>query len=753
MRVLQQAANYCAESCPFARALIAAVLRMEPLVRASLHVRKLARHSAGAFAIILVAGYLLLSRGLLAGPWVLGVGVVWLGVTVRCLVRRLSLLGAAVWWRDCELGLLVGLGIEVAALGLDARGEPRIGLLLYLLASVSGAFTKRGAAVLTMLTLVLFEAALKRWVLDTPFDTAFALRSGTLLCLTILNLTFLRVEAARMQAVMRVTLDGELSRIKEDARSFRLLGAGEGRDLRAEDRVARSSVEEIHQSVHYALELLRRTLDLNTAVVFWLNDAGTHFRISELSSHADNVCDTPIAAGDGILGMVTSRRDAVTLRGLTSSYRVPYYAGACPVKALCALPIFEDGGKQLRGVLVVDRIADKPITQSEQDLAAQAARYCLRAIQNERVFLQLERAKVEQGKLYRAAQTLGSAVTEEDVVAAGVRAAREIASFDVAAVTVFDPITGAHEIVAVDAAEESVTALRGVSFQHNAGLVSMAVQNRFPLPYKGEFDARHQLVLSRRYPWPKTPSLLVLPLMLGERPLGTLVLAANRRHAFTDSVRSTLEVLASHLAVSLSNARMMKKLETMATTDGMTGLLNKRAMLEAATQKVDAAYRFKRKLSVIVTDIDFFKKVNDTYGHDVGDQVIKGLGEVLKRQKRTTDIVARFGGEEFVALCEQTDEAGALLLAERIREELGRTKFTSPMGEFSVTCSVGVATFPDGGSDWDSLFKAADEALYVSKRAGRNQTSVAPGVSAPRKSERLLVPTPPPATTRRLATR
>ena len=78
---------------------------------------------------------------------------------------------------------------------------------------------------------------------------------------------------------------------------------------------------------------------------------------------------------------------------------------------------------------------------------------------------------------------------------------------------------------------------------------------------------------------------------------------------------------------------------------------------------------------MLITDIDWFKKVNDTYGHDVGDVVIKGLGDILRRVKRTTDVVARFGGEEFVVLCEQTDEQGALLLGERIREELEKTRF------------------------------------------------------------------------------
>ena len=166
---------------------------------------------------------------------------------------------------------------------------------------------------------------------------------------------------------------------------------------------------------------------------------------------------------------------------------------------------------------------------------------------------------------------------------------------------------------------------------------------------------------------------------------------------------------------------MVQKLETMATTDGLTGLSNKRAMLEAAAQKIAASARFNRKLAVLMTDIDHFKKVNDTYGHDVGDVVIRGLADILKRQKRATDLVARVGGEEFVALCEQTDEKGAMLLAERIREELGKTTFRTPQGNLSVTCSIGVAIFPDAGGDWDSLFKAADDALYVSKRSGRNR--------------------------------
>jgi diguanylate cyclase (GGDEF)-like protein len=156
----------------------------------------------------------------------------------------------------------------------------------------------------------------------------------------------------------------------------------------------------------------------------------------------------------------------------------------------------------------------------------------------------------------------------------------------------------------------------------------------------------------------------------------------------------------------------------------MTGLLNKRTLIIEAERRIKVAKRFGKPLSLLVCDIDHFKNVNDTYGHDVGDVVIKGLGDVLRRIKRDTDAVGRFGGEEFVILCEQTDEEGALNLGERVRRELEATTFQSELGPLQVTCSVGVAPFPIAGQEWATLFKATDEALYVSKREGRNRVTV-----------------------------
>jgi two-component system cell cycle response regulator len=696
---------------------------MDLLVGASLAIRRVLRRAHGVLVALALGAYVVFGdlRGTfgVAHCAALAVWAVVLGSRLRVKLRRAEV--DAPLLLDVDIGVLLAVAVEAALVrfdgGLGGRSSPAI----YLLVALVAGFARPLAGIIVVGAILGLEAYLRFVTLGEADAAGLVTHASFAGAFALLNLALLRAELARVRAIARVRVESQLARLREDARSYRLLGAGDAgdRDEAHGERLAGASVEEIHQSVHYALDLLRRSLDLHTAVLLWVNDAGTHLRISEISTQSDDIHDAPFPAGDGVLGAVLAQRARVSLRGLKPSYKVPYYVGPCPVRALAAIPVLE--GQALRGILAVDRVGDTPFSPHEEEIAAQAARFCLRAIQNERVFLQLERAKVEEGKLYRAARALGEALSEKEVVEAGVKAAREIASFDLAAVTVFDEATRMHEVVAARSAGGDIDDLVGTRFSHNAGLVAMVVQNRCPLPYRGDYETARQVVLSKRLRWPNHPSLLVLPLLIHDRALGTLILGAKRRHAFGDSARPTLEVLASHLAVSLSNARMVHKLETMATTDGLTGLFNKRAMLDAGVQKIAAAARFHRDLALLVVDIDFFKKVNDTHGHDMGDRVIRGLGDILTRQKRAIDVVARFGGEEFVVLCEQTDEAGAMLLGDRIREELGKTSFRAPGAAFSVTCSIGLATFPAAGSDWESLFKAADDALYVSKRSGRDR--------------------------------
>lgn len=598
--------------------------------------------------------------------------------------------------------------------------------LLYVLMMASAAYSHPASALGTAVFAGLLESGLRTISLGQTEPQLLLARGGFLVLFSLLNILLFRAEIARVRQVSRNHVAGELDRLRQAARSYRLARGSAGSEpqtLLSDERALQSAAAEIQQAVLFSLRLLVRSLQLQTGALLTF-DGKAKLRVFEaVSAHA--LTTSALDPEAGILAAALDRAEAISISGRRAASHAVLYREPEMVGALCVLPLYDADGRdqeRARAVLVVDRKEAQEFNEADLELLNNSGRFLLRAMENERVFAALRWSNREQGKLYRAAAALGSARTEAEVIEVSVESAREVAAFDFAAVTLFHKKGSTHEICAVSGmgGDELV----GQTFRHNAGLVSMSVANGTPLPYRGEYDAARQTVFSRGQKPPTMPSLLVLPLLVHGRALGTLVLGSSQAHAFSDSVRPGLEVLASHMAISLSNARMLKRLEEQATTDGMTGLLNKRTLIVEAQRRIKSAARFKKPLSLLVSDIDHFKKVNDTYGHDVGDVVIKGLGEVLRRIKRDTDIVGRFGGEEFVIVCEQTDEEGATNLAERIRRELENTTFQTELGPLSVTCSVGVAPFPSAGHDWESLFKATDEALYVSKRAGRNRVTV-----------------------------
>ncbi len=168
-----------------------------------------------------------------------------------------------------------------------------------------------------------------------------------------------------------------------------------------------------------------------------------------------------------------------------------------------------------------------------------------------------------------------------------------------------------------------------------------------------------------------------------------------------------------------------EKLQALAITDGLTGMLNKRAFEDALTRDLARAEREGSHLSLIVVDVDHFKKFNDTYGHQTGDDVLKVVAKVLKEKVRTGDVPARYGGEEFVVLLPATEPDGAGVVAERLRQALESELIPSEQGDLRVTASFGVATLRQPGTrDGARLFALADEALYAAKRAGRNRVKL-----------------------------
>ena len=166
-----------------------------------------------------------------------------------------------------------------------------------------------------------------------------------------------------------------------------------------------------------------------------------------------------------------------------------------------------------------------------------------------------------------------------------------------------------------------------------------------------------------------------------------------------------------------------RRLEALATTDPLTRLLNRRALLERLSREVDRAKRYESKLTLLLLDVDHFKRINDERGHLVGDGVLRQIGALIEASVRTVDIAARYGGEEFVLILPETSQDGGIIFAERLRESIERYPFDASAEEpLHLTASIGVATFPSPRVEsTEDLFARADEALYRAKSSGRNQ--------------------------------
>ncbi len=616
--------------------------------------------------------------------------------------------GSLVAWTGGTAGPLSALPVLVVAIGV-ALGHPRRTWLLV----VYG---------------VGLEVALHRASHGGADPLAMGLRAALIVAAAGLHHGLTRVEVARVRAHAKQMLADERKRQKEDARSLRLAAPAPPaapppaqRNERVDEARVRSSLEEIHASLVGLLELARRTMKLHTCALYWTDAKGRSLRIVEAASPAD-LHEGPLPITSGLMGAALNHGRPLTLAGLRAEHPgLTYYVAPAPVRCFAGVPVLDDG--VARGVLVADRLDDAPFTADDQASLEAVALQARRLIDNERVFARLERARDDLSRLFNASRALGEALTEDEVLQAVAVSARSIVEHDLLVVTGYDPRTGEHRVRHVSGA--APRGVEGLTFADNAGIASAAVKARHALPYKGQFDPRAQYVFTKDVALGDVSSVLVLPLVVRDAVLGAVTLAAQRRAAFPEGTRQLLGVLAGHASVALSNAAAVRRLEELATTDPMTGHLNKRAFEAEFDKRIRAAERFARSLAVVVLDIDKFKNVNDTYGHAVGDVVIKGLGAVLTRCRRETDVVSRFGGEEFVLVCEETDTEGAFQVAERIREELGRQVFNTDKGPLQVTCSLGVSEYPRDGATRDALFQRADAALYDAKHGGRNQTRTA----------------------------
>jgi len=388
------------------------------------------------------------------------------------------------------------------------------------------------------------------------------------------------------------------------------------------------------------------------------------------------------------------------------------YVPGKPARCFCGAPILL-GGKPAGMMAAMSTVREFAFEQRDLEVMQIAAGQVSVAVENARLFAEEQRRARQFAFLNNISKTAISSEDSEQMLAEIVGHIQKDFHFDHIGIGILDYATKDIEIKA------------------EAGTTSQALGKRIPLgtgilgrvARTGESalvqttgEAQLQGVL------PDARAVLCIPISYGETLLGVLNVESRNENAFTPQDVLVMNTLADLLATALHNAFVFQKLQQQSITDGLTGIKTRRFFWEALSSEWKRASRSGRPFSVVLMDLDKFKGVNDSLGHLEGDLVLAHVGRLLEQRCRQSNVVARYGGDEFIILMPETGVDQAQVLAERLRHWVATDTM---LNEHHITGSFGVASFPVHGFSVEDLIRVADAGMYVSKHAGGDRVSTA----------------------------
>ncbi len=376
---------------------------------------------------------------------------------------------------------------------------------------------------------------------------------------------------------------------------------------------------------------------------------------------------------------------------------------------------------------MVERLEEKQkqVEENEQQLTEMNNNLMAEIEERKRLESQERQAKEKAEKLRQAALQLGKSLEFEEVLDMILVQVEQIVPYD-----------GAN-ILFLEGDRAVIRKHRGYErFGKNAVKImdQLALSIDSSPMYQSTIITKQPVVISdtfndprwKRFQLDMNPvrSWCGFPLIVHGEVIGFMGLDKLEPGFYQDEHIEYLQIFASQAALALGNAYLFEEMRQMAGKDPLTGVSNRRAFFERAQEEHRRACRYKTTFSILMLDIDYFKRVNDRYGHTAGDQVLQHIARLCAQSLREIDRFGRYGGEEFIALLPQTGHEAALVTAERLRSLVEQAVIPVEAGEIRCTVSVGMATFLGDCESLEGLLERADQALYRAKRAGRNRVEI-----------------------------
>ncbi|MDR7521703.1 MAG: GAF domain-containing protein [Armatimonadota bacterium] len=393
-----------------------------------------------------------------------------------------------------------------------------------------------------------------------------------------------------------------------------------------------------------------------------------------------------------------------------------YIASSFDVTSAAAVPILYEG--TATAVLKVEGTASRPITPQIVEFLGELAPQLGGIVRNAMFYEEQRRGHDELQVLYEAARATSGTLDLHTVLDSLIAVTCRAFGYETGTVCLIDPDSGDLVVEAVYGYPEPVTGRR---LPAGVGIVGWVARMGTPLVVDDVLsDARYVRRDER------TRSELAVPLIAEGKVLGVINVESTRLAAFGQRDLRLLTTLASYAVMAIQNARLYEQASRLAITDGLTELYNHRYLHDTLERIVERARREGQPIGLIMLEIDHFKRYNDTYGHRSGDEALRTVAALLRRGSRPSDIVARYGGDEFMVILPGAGKAAVQETAERLRRAVEAYPLVLANGTITtVTLSVGVAAYPQDGQTVDALVEAVDRAQYLAKRSGGNKVHVA----------------------------
>jgi GGDEF domain-containing protein len=513
----------------------------------------------------------------------------------------------------------------------------------------------------------------------------------------------------------------------------------EGRRARQLDRAA-----ELEQSLATLVHLARRALQAHS-VAYLEIDRGREValvRVADGPPELDRGCLVPLIQ-DPIAFVLDRKQSFYATDFKRLLWSLPWYRTEVRVGSLLAVPV--RSGDAILGLIVADALEVQALSGSDPDLLSEFATLAADEISRARTALGREELGAEFKAAYEVSRRMAALVEPRAVRQRLLQSVLGLCAVEGGAVVMTDDALTRYRLEeaygwAAPFEREEV----GLSERTWAAWVLRSAEEAVIVDSVAEDERRMPfLVLHEDTPREAAGSLLALPLRARNRTLGAL-LVTGRQGAFDTVATRVLAILANQAAATLSVIHLKERHKEQAARDGLTGLFNRRAFNDLLKQAIGREERREGRFSLVLLDIDHFKKLNDTFGHPAGDAVLRHTADLLARHTRLGDPAARYGGEvpqrpegraaseaaryggeEFAVVLVDTAEEEARRTTERIREAVAKTPVFFEGARITVSASFGIACWPADGKEPDALISAADRALYSAKEKGRNRVELA----------------------------